>query len=170
MSTAANKTDTAFTARDFQMLAKAMGCMKGEIAVDYSKFAEVGGYKNANSAKASWHSLKKKLDKASEGTVSFAGEPDTAGVPASPKSKKRKSASNDEQGEEDDTIDTAPLAKSTKKGRKPKASSAAANTKAEAQAVARIKKPDEEMGENGGAVKDEAEGEDEDAFQAKIKD
>jgi hypothetical protein len=35
--------------------------------VDYKKMAEGCGFKNPASAKASWHSIKKKLDKAADG-------------------------------------------------------------------------------------------------------
>ena len=36
-----------------------------ELQIDYAKFAAKGGFANANSAKAVWHGLKKKLAKAS---------------------------------------------------------------------------------------------------------
>lgn len=54
-----------FTSRDYDLLARAMMCVKGEFAIDYDKFANLAGFKNSNSSKASWHSLKKKLDKMS---------------------------------------------------------------------------------------------------------
>ncbi|KAK4636218.1 hypothetical protein CLAFUW4_00424 [Fulvia fulva] len=168
MSAAATKTETAFTARDFQLLAKAMNCMKTELAVDYAKFAELSGLKNANSAKASWHALKKKIDKAGEGSVSYSGEPDTAGAP--PKSKKRKSTANDEGGDDGEGEEIAAPAKAVKKGRKPKAPSAAAKAKAEAEAVDSIEKADEENGEDVADVKEEVGGEDEGGEEAKVKD
>lgn len=40
-------------------------CITNKRQIDYAKFALKGGFGNANSAKASWHALKKKLAKAS---------------------------------------------------------------------------------------------------------
>jgi Ca2+-binding EF-hand superfamily protein len=56
--------EVLLTRRDVEQLAKAFTCMKGESALDYAKFAAAAGFANANSAKASWHSLKKKIDRA----------------------------------------------------------------------------------------------------------
>jgi hypothetical protein len=41
--------------------------------VDYKKMAEVCKLKNPASAKASWHGIKKKLDKAADSAVAGAG-------------------------------------------------------------------------------------------------
>lgn len=121
-----------------------------------------------SSCDSKWHALKKKIDRAGEGPVPHSGEPDSAGVPATPKSKKRKSTANDEGDDDEADGEPATPAKSVKKGRKPKAPSAAA--KAKAEVVASIENPDEEMGEHGTAVKDEADGEDEGAEERKVKD
>lgn len=59
------KGTTAFTQRELELLSKAFTCMKGDVAIDYPKFALATGLANPNSAKASWHSLKKKIDKMS---------------------------------------------------------------------------------------------------------
>lgn len=53
-SNEAKSSEISFTARDFELLAKAMKCNNNAVQVDYAKFAELAGFKNANSAKASW--------------------------------------------------------------------------------------------------------------------
>lgn len=76
-----------FTPRDFDLLRAAMQSTKTPIEVrccsesirgmlradccqiDYKGFAERAGLGGAASAKASWHGLKKKLEKAGEGAV-----------------------------------------------------------------------------------------------------
>ena len=79
------KEGPSMTARDFELLAKALTCLKSELVVssslqiallqanylqvDYVKFAEKGPFKNPNSAKASWHGVKKKLDKLGGGAI-----------------------------------------------------------------------------------------------------
>lgn len=64
------KGETAgFTARDLTLLAGAMQCTKGEVQIDYKKFAEQCGFKNTDSARASWNGLRKKLDKAGGAAV-----------------------------------------------------------------------------------------------------
>jgi hypothetical protein len=76
----------SLTQRDFDLLRGAFECNKNDFVVpstqiyqdqshtltryqvDYAKFAEKCGLANANSAKVSWHGLKKKLDKIGGGT------------------------------------------------------------------------------------------------------
>jgi len=71
----------ALTARDLELLAAVFNCTKAPVEVcspfivldhscnadnnqvDYARYAEKVGLKNAASGKASWHALKKKLDK-----------------------------------------------------------------------------------------------------------
>jgi Ca2+-binding EF-hand superfamily protein len=72
MTTPSKDGTVKFTSRDIEQLAKAFGCMKAEIpGLDYQKFALACGFANANSAKASWHSLKKKIDKVAGGNVNI---------------------------------------------------------------------------------------------------
>lgn len=56
-SNEAKSSEISFTARDFELLAKALKCNNNVVQVDYAKFAELAGFKNANSAKASWYAL-----------------------------------------------------------------------------------------------------------------
>lgn len=61
--TASNSTVGSLTERDMKILASAIAqCLKNPVEVDYQKLADVVGLKNPNSAKASWHGVKKKLD------------------------------------------------------------------------------------------------------------
>ncbi|KXT07297.1 hypothetical protein AC578_468 [Pseudocercospora eumusae] len=99
------KKDINFTQRDFELLAKAMSCTKEPMTIDYQKLAEAVPFKNANSAKASWHTIKKKIEALSEGAA-MKGETSGA-TPA----KKRKS-------EADDGVEAEAPAKTPKKARK----------------------------------------------------
>ncbi|KAK0262501.1 hypothetical protein LTS09_003212 [Friedmanniomyces endolithicus] len=56
-----------FSARDFELLAGAMSCSKTAIEVDYVKYAEMFGFKNPGSGKATWNALKRKLKRMGEG-------------------------------------------------------------------------------------------------------
>ncbi|KAK0942449.1 hypothetical protein LTR29_006035 [Friedmanniomyces endolithicus] len=56
-----------FSARDFELLAGAMSCSKTVIEVDYVKYAEMFGFKNPGSGKATWNALKRKLKRMGEG-------------------------------------------------------------------------------------------------------
>ncbi|EMC94640.1 hypothetical protein BAUCODRAFT_35874 [Baudoinia panamericana UAMH 10762] len=60
--------EIGFTSRDFELFAGALMCAKVPVEIDYKAFAEKFGFKNANSGKASWHTLKKKLDKLAAST------------------------------------------------------------------------------------------------------
>ncbi|KAK4545546.1 hypothetical protein LTR36_002896 [Oleoguttula mirabilis] len=118
MSTTKQDGNT-FTARDFELLAAAMQCTKVPVEVDYKLFAEKVGFKGTPSAKASWNTLKKKLQKFSESgssvapslTITPADNPEKA----SKGSKKRK-ASDEDDGSNSEA-EAAPT-KSKKKGRK----------------------------------------------------
>lgn len=51
------------TQRDLRMMSIALTCMKGELVLDADKFQAATGLKNAASARAAWHAIKKKLEK-----------------------------------------------------------------------------------------------------------
>ncbi|KAK3655158.1 hypothetical protein LTR56_003579 [Elasticomyces elasticus] len=102
-----------FSARDFELLAGAMNCTKTPIEIDYKKFAEMFEYKNANSSKAVWHGLKKKLEKMSAAGEGASGETKEKG------GVKRKATDDDaeESGDESPVKKTA-KSPAAKKGRK----------------------------------------------------
>lgn len=64
---------TTLTTRETALLAGAIAsCTKSPVEIDYAKFAARFGFKNSNSSKASWHAIKKKLDRvAAEGGESL---------------------------------------------------------------------------------------------------
>ncbi|TKA76761.1 hypothetical protein B0A55_03637 [Friedmanniomyces simplex] len=140
------KEKGTFTPRDFELLVGAMSCSKAPIEVDYKKFAEMFEFKNPASAKATWNSLKKKLNKMSEGN---AGETEgkAGGV-------KRKAADADDDAEHDVMAEeAAPAAKKTIKSPAKKGRKAPVKGKGEQAAAA---DDDEEM--PMGDVKDEDDG------------
>ncbi|EME44410.1 hypothetical protein DOTSEDRAFT_24456 [Dothistroma septosporum NZE10] len=57
-----SEQNTSLTTRDVELLLKAYRCMRQEISVDYAKLAKLAQLKDSDSAKASWHNLKKKID------------------------------------------------------------------------------------------------------------
>ena len=57
-----SEQNTSLTTRDVELLLKAYRCMRQEISVDYAKLARLAHLKDSDSAKASWHNLKKKID------------------------------------------------------------------------------------------------------------
>ncbi|CAK4032321.1 Hypothetical predicted protein [Lecanosticta acicola] len=120
MSSGEGKSDSPFTTRDLELFGYCMRSLKSEFAVDYQKLADLAGYKNANSSKAAFHGLKKKLDKLGVGPVGTNGPSLSAGgdekaTPASGKKRKTPTKRDDEEeaGEEGTPA--------KKKGRKPRA-------------------------------------------------
>ncbi|KAK4610647.1 hypothetical protein CLAFUW4_13618 [Fulvia fulva] len=57
-----SEQNTSLTTRDVELLLKAYRCMRQEISVDYAELARLAHLKDSDSAKASWHNLKKKID------------------------------------------------------------------------------------------------------------
>lgn len=51
-----------FTERETKMMATAMHCTKAPVEIDYQKFADAFGFKNANSARVAWFGVKKKIE------------------------------------------------------------------------------------------------------------
>ncbi|QIW97837.1 hypothetical protein AMS68_003355 [Peltaster fructicola] len=119
-----SESPSKFTQRELELLAGAMLCLKsGEIAVDYKKFAEHCNFKNANSAKASWCGLRKKIDKFAQGSST-----DSESAPS-----KRKNSNDDD--------DEAPSAK--KRSKKPVKEEAKSEAESEEDAVEADTKEDE---------------------------
>ncbi|KAK0872700.1 hypothetical protein LTS02_001275 [Friedmanniomyces endolithicus] len=69
-----------FSPRDFELLAGAMSCSKTAIEVDYVKYAEMFGFKNPGSGKATWNALKRKLKRMGEGGGAGAETNEAGGV------------------------------------------------------------------------------------------
>ncbi|KAL1584030.1 hypothetical protein WHR41_08126 [Cladosporium halotolerans] len=105
---------TTLTTRETALLAGAIAsCTKSPVEIDYAKFAARFGFKNSNSSKASWHAIKKKLDRVAAEGDADAAEEDQAG-------KKRKGSEEDVDGEVDEqgAEDIEPVKKKGKKGAK----------------------------------------------------
>ncbi|KAK3720136.1 hypothetical protein LTR37_003960 [Vermiconidia calcicola] len=114
---------TTFTSHDFELLAGAMKSMKGELNVDYAKFATRCGLKNANSAKASWHAVKRKLDKMDNGAVvepSLTITPSAETVAASDerKEERRKKRRADDSEASNDEVEMLKTKKGKTMGKK----------------------------------------------------
>ncbi|KAH8204130.1 hypothetical protein TruAng_001682 [Truncatella angustata] len=78
---------STLSVRDLELASLAWQCFENEPKMNYKKFAEVGGFKNTNSATAVWATVKKKLLAQASSTTSVA-----------PKSNKRKKdAETDEE-------------------------------------------------------------------------
>jgi hypothetical protein len=137
----------SLTQRDFDLLQAAFECNKNDFVVrslstfstygswltrpqvDYTKFAEKTGLANANSAKASWHGLKKKLDKAAgvevskgkggaKATTEDAREGDSEGAKPKTKGRKRKTPVEVADDGEEAKQKTKKHAPAAKKGNK----------------------------------------------------
>ncbi|KAK5729121.1 hypothetical protein LTR15_002262 [Elasticomyces elasticus] len=104
-----------FTPREFECLVGAMNSSKVPIEIDYPKMAETLGLKNGASAKASWHQLKKKLEKA--GKAGGAGE-DASGETKEKGGAKRKATDDDAEGDEESPVKKTAKLPAAKKGRK----------------------------------------------------
>jgi hypothetical protein len=64
-TTAASGTFTLLSEREQRTLICAIvHCTKAPVEIDYPKLATVLGFKDRNSSKAAWHSLKKKIEAA----------------------------------------------------------------------------------------------------------
>ncbi|GAB1730081.1 hypothetical protein NU195Hw_g5149t1 [Hortaea werneckii] len=61
------ESSSGFTARDLDLLAAAIQSTKAPVEIDYKVFAEKAGLGGAPSAKASWHGLKKKMERLNGG-------------------------------------------------------------------------------------------------------
>ncbi|KAI7164205.1 hypothetical protein KC349_g967 [Hortaea werneckii] len=127
------ESSSGFTARDLDLIAAAIQSTKAPVEIDYKVFAEKAGLGGAPSAKASWHGLKKKMEKLN-GVASPGGTPNEK---AEKGSKKRKVDDDDDEGGEGDGKEETPTGKAAKKGRKATATKAkgkkAAVVKAEAE-------------------------------------
>ncbi|KAF2160477.1 hypothetical protein M409DRAFT_29098 [Zasmidium cellare ATCC 36951] len=159
------KGEPAFSARELELLGKALQANKNDVAIDYPKFAELGGFKNANSAKASWHKLKEKFERARGPVVADgAADPKTsdedekaADVPRTPASGKKRKAAAVKGEEGEDTPN-----KSAKKGRKPAAKgkkTIAAAADEEVESKAEVKKESDDSNEEGEKSDDKEKGE-----------
>jgi len=62
MSSKKEEGKRIFTRRELDLLVMALSCItSGPVEIDYKLYGEKAEFKSANSAKAYWHSLKKKL-------------------------------------------------------------------------------------------------------------
>ncbi|KAI7286872.1 hypothetical protein KC345_g925 [Hortaea werneckii] len=133
------ESSSGFTARDLDLLAAAIQSTKAPVEIDYKLFAEKAGLGGAPSAKASWHGLKKKMEKLNGGGVVAVASPGgTPSEKAEKGSKKRKVDDVEvEDGEGEGKEEIPPKGKAAKKGRKAPATKAkgkkAAVVKAEAE-------------------------------------
>ncbi|KAK5110270.1 hypothetical protein LTR62_006123 [Meristemomyces frigidus] len=109
-----SKDGSTFTARDIELLAAAMSCTKAPVEVDYKAFAEKGKFKNAASAKASWNSLKKKLEKIGSGG-SVAAAPDIEEAPTTDMKGDKKRMASESVDEDKDEDGEKPKTESSKK-------------------------------------------------------
>ncbi|KAK8036233.1 hypothetical protein PG993_008847 [Apiospora rasikravindrae] len=76
-----------FTQRDMEVSAKAWACLEGDAKIDFSKLAELAGYKTAASARECWRTTKIRL-------MAAAGvDKDGKSVPETPAGKTTKAAS-----------------------------------------------------------------------------
>ncbi|KAI7221637.1 hypothetical protein KC333_g1567 [Hortaea werneckii] len=112
------ESTSGFTARDLDLIAAAIQSTKAPVEIDYKVFAEKAGLGGAPSAKASWHGLKKKMEKLSGGGVAVASPGGTPNEKAEKGSKKRKADDADDEGGEEDGKEETPTGKAAKKGRK----------------------------------------------------
>ncbi|KAI7489637.1 hypothetical protein KC351_g1121 [Hortaea werneckii] len=138
------ESSSGFTARDLDLLAAAIQSTKAPVErspkIDYKVFAERAGLGGAPSAKASWHGLKKKMEKLNGGgvvAVASLGGATNEKVEKGPKKRKVDDVQEDEDGiEGDGKEETSTKGKAAKKGRKAPAAKAkgkkAAAVKAEA--------------------------------------
>ncbi|KAI7238462.1 hypothetical protein KC330_g2549 [Hortaea werneckii] len=110
------ESNSGFTARDLDLIAAAIQSTKAPVEIDYKVFAEKAGLGGAPSAKASWHGLKKKMEKLN-GAASPCSTPNEK---ADKGSKKRKvvEVQEGEDGGEGDGKEEIPIGKAAKKGRK----------------------------------------------------
>ncbi|KAI6889629.1 hypothetical protein KC360_g169 [Hortaea werneckii] len=135
------ESSSGFTARDLDLLAAAIQSTKAPVEIDYKVFAEKAGLGGAPSAKASWHGLKKKMEKLNGGggvaVASPSGAPDEK---AEKGSKKRKVHEVDEEDGEGDGKEEISTAKAAKKGRKAQAT----NTKGKKAAVVKAEAEEDE--------------------------
>ncbi|KAI7278546.1 hypothetical protein KC343_g2250 [Hortaea werneckii] len=134
------ENSSGFTARDLDLLAAAIQSTKTPVEIDYKVFAEKAGLGGAPSAKASWHGLKKKMERLNGGGVAVASPGGTPNEKAEKGSKKRKVEDvqeGEDGGEGSDKDETSVTGKAAKKGRKAPAAKAkgkkAAVVKAEAE-------------------------------------
>ncbi|KAI6822197.1 hypothetical protein KC315_g9050 [Hortaea werneckii] len=135
------ESSSGFTARDLDLLAAAIQSTKAPVEIDYKVFAEKAGLGGAPSAKASWHGLKKKMEKLNGGGgVAVASPGGTSDEKVEKGSKKRKVEDvqeDDEGGIEGDVKEENSTGKAAKKGRKAPATKTkgkkAAVVKAEAE-------------------------------------
>ncbi|KAI7359438.1 hypothetical protein KC320_g450 [Hortaea werneckii] len=122
------ENSSGFTARDLDLLAAAIQSTKAPVEIDYKVFAEKAGLGGAPSAKASWHGLKKKMERLNGAGGGGAAVASPGGTPiekAEKGSKKRKvdDVQEGEDGSEGDgKEETSTMGKAAKKGRKAPAS------------------------------------------------
>ncbi|RMY56784.1 hypothetical protein D0865_03456 [Hortaea werneckii] len=150
------ESTSGFTARDLDLIAAAIQSTKAPVEIDYKVFAEKAGLGGAPSAKASWHGLKKKMEKLNGGGV--AGESLRMG--AEKGSKKRKIDDVDDEGGEGDGKEETPTGKAAKKGRK------AAASKAKGKKAAAVVKAEVEEDEHVDDGTPTPEGKDQDSGEA----
>ncbi|KAI6824612.1 hypothetical protein KC340_g11171 [Hortaea werneckii] len=152
------ESTSGFTARDLDLIAAAIQSTKAPVEIDYKVFAEKAGLGGAPSAKASWHGLKKKMEKLNGGGVAVASPGGTPNEKAEKGSKKRKVDDVDDEGGEGDGKEDTPTGKAAKKGRK------AAATKAKGKKAAVVKAEAEEDEQDDGTPA--PEGKDQDSGEA----
>ncbi|KAI7547849.1 hypothetical protein KC331_g4768 [Hortaea werneckii] len=130
------ESSSGFTARDLDLIAAAIQSTKTPVEIDYKVFAEKAGLGGAPSAKASWHGLKKKMEKLN-GVASPGGTPNEK---AEKGSKKRKAdeVQEGEDGGEGDGKEETPTGKAAKKGRKAPVTKAKGKKAAVVQAEAEV--------------------------------
>ncbi|KAK3067740.1 hypothetical protein LTR53_015204 [Teratosphaeriaceae sp. CCFEE 6253] len=131
MSSSKDNSKPTFTPRELEHLVMALSCTKTALEIDYKAFAEKAGLKNGPSAKASWHGLKKKLEKMR--AVGSGGDGDADGGNGESKTGgKRKAVEGDEGDDDEEAKEPSPEKKkpAAKKTRK------AAEVKAEVESDA----------------------------------
>ncbi|RMZ14241.1 hypothetical protein D0862_02095 [Hortaea werneckii] len=143
------ESSSGFTARDLDLLAAAIQSTKAPVEIDYKVFAEKAGLGGAPSAKASWHGLKKKMEKLNGGGVAVASPGGTPNEKTEKGSKKRKvDDDGDDEGGEGDGQKGTPMGKAAKKGRKKAAVVTKAKGKKAAAAVVKAEAEEEEEEED----------------------
>ncbi|KAI7352142.1 hypothetical protein KC331_g13277 [Hortaea werneckii] len=154
------ESTSGFTARDLDLIAAAIQSTKAPVEIDYKVFAEKAGLGGAPSAKASWHGLKKKMEKLNGGGVAVASSGGTPNEKAEKGSKKRKIDDVDDEGGEGDGKEETPTGKAAKKGRK------AAASKAKGKKAAAVVKAEVEEDEHVDDGTPTPEGKDQDSGEA----
>ncbi|KAH0282751.1 hypothetical protein M436DRAFT_52788 [Aureobasidium namibiae CBS 147.97] len=130
--------NTTLSARDAEIVAAVLQCLKTPPKIDYERLAEKAGYKNASSARACFQDIKKKL------RISAGGDTGKFATPAAtkkvPNPRKRKQLSSPPDSSSATLASSSPTGNSndettTRQTKKPKV------TKARSITASRAKKP-----------------------------